>query len=459
MLGAFVFPHPPLILPEVGRGGEKKIQKTVDACRAAARSIAALAPDTLIVASPHAALYADYFHISPGARYAGDMGRFRAREVRVEGRYDEELARAIGEKARASGIPAGFEGEREKALDHATLLPLHFVNEVYADYRLVRVGLSGLSPLTQYRFGSCIENAAQALGRRAVFIASGDLSHRLLAQGPYGFAPEGLVFDERVTRALGAGDFLSLLEIDADMAEAAGECGLRAFQIMAGALDGRAVESELRSYEGPYGVGYAVAAFKPGEAAPNRDFGDQYEARRRAEAERARAGEDAYVSLARQSLETYVRTGRRMAVPDGLPPELTKRRAGAFVSLKKHGALRGCIGTIAPTRETLAEEILRNAVSAGAEDPRFPPVTESELSELTVSVDVLGAPEIISGPEALDPKRYGVIVSRGGRRGLLLPDLPGVDTAQKQIAIARQKAGIPEGAQVQLSRFEVVRHT
>ena len=165
------------------------------------------------------------------------------------------------------------------------------------------------------------------------------------------------------------------------------------------------------------------------------------------------------MQLARRSLETYVRTGKALTeLPTNLPAELTEHRAGAFVSLHQWGRLRGCIGTIVPTTPSVAREILRNAVSAGTQDPRFPPVTPEELDSLEYNVDVLTPPEPIAGPEQLDVKRYGVIVSSGSRRGLLLPDLDGVDTVEEQIDIARQKGGIPEDVPCTMERFEVIRH-
>jgi AmmeMemoRadiSam system protein A len=164
------------------------------------------------------------------------------------------------------------------------------------------------------------------------------------------------------------------------------------------------------------------------------------------------------VKLAVYSIARFVKTGERAPLPPGLPPELTQRRAGVFVSLKKRGQLRGCIGTIAPLTGSVAEEILRNAVSACSEDPRFDPVTEDELDELSCSVDVLAPEEPISDIGMLDPKKYGVVVTSGYRRGLLLPDLDGVDTAEEQVAIAMRKAGIYGGEPVKLARFEVVRY-
>ena len=138
--------------------------------------------------------------------------------------------------------------------------------------------------------------------------------------------------------------------------------------------------------------------------------------------------------------------------------ELLTNRAGVFVTLKKDGMLRGCIGTIEPTQGNIALEIIENAISAGMKDPRFEPVEEEELPYLIYSVDVLMEPEPISSMEELDVEKYGVIVSKGFRRGLLLPNIEGVDTPQEQVKIALQKANISEYEDYKLERFEVIRH-
>ncbi len=458
IIAAYAVPHPPIIIPQVGRGEEKKIAMTAEAYAEVMRRTAAHEPDVIIVTSPHCVMYADYFHISPGKEASGDLSRFRGEDTTLTVTYDTELCTAIENLAMENDIPAGPLGERDPSLDHATLIPLLFLkNEKYA-CPIIRIGLSGLSPLMHYRFGRCIAEAADILGRRAVFIASGDLSHKLKADGPYGYAAEGPVFDKSLTAAFAAGDFGALLSIPPAVAESAAECGWRSFQIMAGTLDRKAVTHELLSYEGPFGVGYGVAAFEVTGDDPARDFGDQYQRARQEALHHIQHDEDAYVQLARLSLETYVRTGKHAALPKELPPELTQARAGAFVTLKKDGQLRGCIGTTEPTAPSLAAEILQNAVSAGTHDPRFDPVTADELKELVYSVDVLGQAEPVDSKAALDPKRYGVIVQSGYRRGLLLPDLEGVDTVDKQIGIAKQKAGILADETVQLFRFEVVRH-
>ncbi len=166
---------------------------------------------------------------------------------------------------------------------------------------------------------------------------------------------------------------------------------------------------------------------------------------------------DPCVALARQTIDLYVREGRVLRIPEDTPEELLSARAGAFVTLYKNGQLRGCIGTISPVRKTLADEIIHNAISSSTEDPRFSPVTADELSDLVISVDVLGDAEPIESIEELDPLRYGVIVTQRFRRGLLLPNLEGIDTPEEQVAIALRKAGI-YGGEYKLERFEVVRH-
>lgn len=459
MLGAIITPHPPVLLPEVGGGREREIAATDRAMRTAAETVAAWQPDVIIVSSPHTILYRDYFHIAPGDGAVGDMGRFGAPEVRIQASYDTLLREEIIRRAEAEGLHAGTLGQRDPELDHGVLIPLYYLRKAGVRCPIVRMGLSGFSPLDHYRLGKCVQDAVNALGRRAVFLASGDLSHKLKADGPYGYAPEGPQFDDAVTRTMASGDFLEFLTIDPALCERAAECGLRSFQVMAGALDGLAVEPQLLSHEGTFGVGYAIALFPVTGRDDSRCYEKDYLLAKNDRLATRKASEDPWVKLARRSLETYVKTGQRLtSLPEDLPTEMTTQQAGAFVSLHKNGQLRGCIGTIAPTCENLAWEIVQNAISACSRDPRFSPVRPDELDELEYSVDVLGAPEPVDSPAALDPKTYGVIVSCGGRRGLLLPDLDGVDSVEAQLSIALQKGGIRENEPYKIERFKVVRH-
>ncbi|MGB9789839.1 MAG: AmmeMemoRadiSam system protein A [Thermotoga caldifontis] len=171
-------------------------------------------------------------------------------------------------------------------------------------------------------------------------------------------------------------------------------------------------------------------------------------------------GHHPFVKWAIKSIESYILDGRMVdPIKDGAPEELLNRRAGAFVSLHLlDGSLRGCIGTFMPTRSNLALEIRDNAIAAATQDPRFEPVTPEELDDIEVTVDILSEPEKVADTSQLDPKRYGVIVVSGYRRGLLLPDLPGVDSVEEQIRIALRKAGISERERFDVYRFTVERY-
>lgn len=463
IVGAFVMPHPPLIIPAVGRGRESGIQATIDACEEVGRRIARLAPQTVVISSPHATLYRDYFHMSPGRGARGSFSAYGAPEASYEATYDTRLVEAIEAACADEGISCGTGYERDARLDHGTMIALHFIRHHLRDFEVVRMGLSGFPAAEHYRLGRVVQREAERLGRRVVWLASGDLSHKLREDGPYGYAPEGPAFDGRITDDFARGDLVDVLAMDPSLAERAAECGLRSFQMMVGALDRTDVRAELLSYEGPFGVGYGVASFEPVGAEGSCGDADRlaaYLAVRAADLRRRKELEDPFVRLARASLETFVRDGRRIRPPRDLPAELVRTRAGCFVSLKVDGALRGCIGTIEPTRATLAEEICANAISAGTRDPRFAAVRACELDDLVYDVDVLTPPEPVGSADDLDPARYGVIVScADGRRGLLLPDLDGVDTVDEQLRIAAQKGRIDlDLDDVRLERFEVVRH-
>lgn len=166
---------------------------------------------------------------------------------------------------------------------------------------------------------------------------------------------------------------------------------------------------------------------------------------------------DSLVELAKKSVEIYIRGKKAPPLPEPLPPGMADR-AGVFVCIKKKGQLRGCIGTFNPCYENIAMETIRNAISAATQDPRFMPVDEDELSDLVYSVDVLSPPEKVEDLTGLDPREFGVIVASGQRRGLLLPDLEGVDSVEEQLRITRMKAGIPPGEKVEIYRFRVQRH-
>lgn len=459
VLAAVAVPHPPLIIPEVGKGEEKRIQHTINAYQQAMRFLARFKPDTVVLTTPHTVMYSDYFHISPGKSACGDLSRFNAPKARVEIPYDQDFVHELENYCQEHNIRAGTLGERDPSLDHATVVPLLFLEDYLSNFELVRVGLSGLSIADHYRLGEAISAVADKTGKRVVMITSGDLSHKLLEEGPYGFSPEGPKFDKELMDCFEDADFLRMMTIKSDICRSAAECGHRSFVIMAGAFDRRKVDAHVLSYEGPFGVGYGVATFEGEGPDPDRDFLVKLEEIEDKERKERMANEDPYVRLARLSVETFVKTHKYAGLPNNLPAEMLDKKAGVFVSLHEHDNLRGCIGTTEPTQANIALEIIANAVSACSRDPRFPPVEPEELKYLVYKVDVLEPSEKIDSPKELDPKVYGVIVENGNRRGLLLPDLEGVDTVEQQISIAKQKAGISPNEQVQLYRFKVTRHS
>lgn len=247
----FIVPHPPIAIHEVGKGREREIQNTIDAFMSVARMIKEIQPETIIISTPHSTVYSDYIHISPGKSAAGSFSNFGVRDVFFKVEYDEELVKAISDFAFEEDIPAGTLGERNKELDHGAMVPLYFINKHYTNYKLVRISISGLSSITHYNLGKSINRAVSKLGRNCVFVASGDLSHKLVASGPYGYDEEGPKFDKDITDAMRKADFLKLLTINEERCERAAQCGLQSFNILAGCFDKRNVKPAFMSYEGP----------------------------------------------------------------------------------------------------------------------------------------------------------------------------------------------------------------
>ena len=459
---AYFVPHPPLLVRGVGEGYE--IPDTRKAYAKIGKEIEKINPDTVVVISPHSVLYEDFFFIASGKTAMGDFGSFGAKKTKISVKQDAEFAKLIEQFARDEGLMAGSLGEEIPVLDHGITVPLCLFKEqqktVSEDklfkYPIVRISLSGCSFLEHYKLGRAIAKVGQELNRKFVIIASGDMSHKLSVDGPYGFAKEGPEFDKLVCELVKSGDVRKLLSIDPAFCERAGECGFRSLVMLLGAFDGLELKTEVLSYQGPFGVGYLTASFE--SVGKSKSLLETLVADENNRLRKIRDSEDEYVRLARLVIEYHVHTGKIPECPKSLSAELLNKRAGVFVSIKKDGRLRGCIGTTGPTTKNIAEEILQNALSAAFDDPRFDPIEIVELDSLVYSVDVLTPSERIKDKSQLDVKRYGVIVRSGRKSGLLLPALEGVDTVDEQVEIALRKAGIGAGELYTLERFEVIRH-
>lgn len=263
LLAGFIVPHPPLAVPAVGRGEEARIPGTIEGFRTIARRIAELEPETIVFTSPHTAYYADYIHIAPGERADGSFANFDAPQAGSSVTYDEEFVQHLREEGLAHAVLCGTIGARSEELDHGLLVPLHFIQEEYptSAFDVVRLGGSALEDDALHRFGRMVAETARDMDRLTVFVASGDLSHKLKADGPYGFHAAGPEFDEKVVDIIRSGDLDRFMEIDPELAEKAAECGLSGFKMLAGALSDVEHTAELHAYEGPFGVGYATASF------------------------------------------------------------------------------------------------------------------------------------------------------------------------------------------------------
>ena len=458
-------PHPPIMIPEIGREEANTVKKSQQAMLNLARELKESQAETLVMISPHAPVFRDGIALNFAPRLKGNLSGFRAPQLSFDLANDLQMAQEIKKQAGDLNIEVvplektehryGFNPE----LDHGLMVPLYFLQKGGIELPLVAISM-GLFPFPQlYAFGVAIQKAALNLKKKMAVLASGDLSHRLLPNAPAGYEPRGQEFDQKMVRLIGEADVKGIINLDRELIERAGECGLRPIIMMLGAFDGFDLKPAVLSYEGPFGVGYMVATIKPEKQNPERQLlAELYVSQTEKIKKRARPESTSFlVQVARETLENYYQSKRKSYAPEDIPPEFS-RKAGVFVSLKKHGNLRGCIGTIIPQGKNIVEEVANNAISSATRDPRFYPVGIEELADLEISVDVLTEPEPVENLEELDPKRYGVIVRSGSRSGLLLPDLEGIDTPDQQVAIARQKAGIGPGESVKLERFEVIRY-
>ncbi|MDR1947384.1 MAG: AmmeMemoRadiSam system protein A [Desulfovibrio sp.] len=476
---AALMPHPPVLVHEVGKGREREASRTLEGMerlRAALTDInTAQAPDVLLVLSPHQPHVPGALFINVAPAMRGSLARFGAPEVKVALRGSEAALGELTTALKAGDIPCAGGDMPDITQDHGAVVPLHFILPTFPEGKVPPVLLAGPSGLS-LDHALALGDVLRALPgeRRWALLAGGDLSHRLKSDGPYGFDPAGPLFDAAVVEAVKLGDPVPLLKLGPEKIAAAGECGLRSVLTL---LRFTRAPLKLFSYEGPFGVGYCNALWA------NRDLpargltpdGPRLAGKPRISvrvlpsvspartAPSAPKGGHPYPRLARAAIAALLggRPAPNAADAKALAPqqELWTPRKGCFVSIKnRDGSLRGCIGTFLPVKDGLAAEITANAASAATRDPRFPPMRPEELPGVRISVDVLSEPELVRPGMKLNPKVYGVIVVKGGRRGLLLPDLEGVDSVERQLAVAAQKGGIldPKGAEIY--RFTVDRY-
>ncbi len=274
LVGCFVTPHPPIMVPEVGGPDLAGVDATVQSMRELRTKVAGLDPDTVVLLSPHAPLAVRKMGVSFASTYEGSLAYFRAPNVTLSAAGDETVAEAIMERAAAKNVPTTITSSYGDSveLDHGSMVPLvYLMGGLEQPCNLVVLSFSQLSCEEHVRFGEAVGEALVESTSRIVYVASSDLSHRLIPGAPAGYDPRGAEFDKQVVDTFAAGDWQGLLSIRQDLTAAAGECGYRSLAVLSGVVTaaraaGMQVRNRVLSYEGPFGVGYMVGEVEMAEA-------------------------------------------------------------------------------------------------------------------------------------------------------------------------------------------------
>jgi AmmeMemoRadiSam system protein A len=440
--------HAPIVVPDIAGSRSGLCARTSDAMARAAQRLCDHDPDVLVVISPHAPRDRTRFGVVEDAVIAGDFGKFGWPEIGVELRGAPHAARVLREVAEKHGIAT--RAARGDALDHGALVPLYFVHAAGFRGATLVLALPYPGAGTEQAMGGAIAEMARRLDQRVCVLASGDMSHRLSLESAAGFHPQAQHFDARFRELIARGELEQAVAIDEQLRAFAAEDVVDSVAVAAASVGFERRGHEVLAYEAPFGVGYLEAVlFDAPERAPVRTSGH---ARETSEA----TPPDRLLGIAREAIEAHLRGDLYQ------PPQLHapwERSRGVFVTLRApDGGLRGCVGHLEPAHHTLAQEVAACAVACATRDSRFWPVCEGELCDLVLEISMLSPPVKIDGVDALDPHRYGVVVSSGKRRGVLLPNVDGVNSAYDQMRYAAAKAGIAldeEG--LALERFEVIK--
>jgi len=430
--------HAPIVIPKIARQDGPACASTTLGMRETARALVAHEPQLVVLVSPHTPRHEQSWGIVQDAELSGSFARFGHPDVALRFAGAPTAAQAIGRAASGYGLAThSVAGDH---LDHGALVPLYFLHE--AGYRgpVVIIALPYPGRQTEVLFGEVLREAARACGERWAVLASGDMSHRLTVDAPAGYDPRAMLFDEAFVEHVRAGDLRGALALNPELIDAAAEDVLQSTAVAAGAIAFRARGLKVFSYEGPFGVGYLEALL----------YSDRAEIKHRSPPAEL-------IEIARAAIEHELR-GEAYSPPPLDHPWQDAR--AVFVTLRSaNGDLRGCIGRTDPVHSCLAEEVADCAAAAATRDYRMTPLEPEELATLCFDISVLDDPEPVESRSELDPRCYGIVVTRGLRRGVLLPNVEGIDTAAEQLRLALQKGGIAASEPYRLERFTVSRVT
>lgn len=444
--------HAPIVIPAIGDDRAHECERTTAAMHEVALRVLDQHPEVLVVVSPHTPRQGGLFGVVEAPRIAGSFARFGFPRLAVRLPGAPRAARTVRQSAAALGVECWTPPADD--LDHGALVPLHFFVENGWSGPTLILALPYQNGDSETVMGEALRAAADKSHERWAVIASGDMSHRLRPDAPAGFDPRAREFDDAFVASVQRGDYRAACAPDPWLREIAAEDVVQSTSVAAAAAGFRSDGHAFLAYEGPFGVGYCESLlFTDGSnGRPARGHAEN------ATPEPVRSdGADApppvLPEIAREAIRSD-RLGQPLVLPPLRPPWDAPR--AVFVTLRSPaGELRGCIGRTHPTLASLAEEIADCAVSSATRDPRCERVTLGEIDHLLIEVSVLSTPVPVSSRAELDPRRYGVVVSFGSLRGVLLPDIDGVETVAAQLHIAAEKAGIREGAAYTIERFEV----
>ncbi len=464
LLKSYIMPHAPVIVREVGKDDHVFCRKTHEHMSRIGREISELKPKRIIVLSPHGPLFSDAISVLGNNKLEGDFEEFDCKEMSYEFDNDSSFVNKLKYLAMEDDIYVAKVDslfcenyDISPYVDYGALVPLHFVDEYYlAPYEVVIITYGLLDLIDIYKFGTLLRKSIEESSKSTVVIASSDLAHISTKTGGYRNNLSASIYDLLVQGVLRGDksvfDFVSHPKKDIEKSKT---CSFQTLVMFWGMFDRKMFKSEILSYEHPFGVGYLTAVVEetdgispsllPAIGAYNKDLQVKLS-----------NAENPYVDLAKDTLKYYIKYERRPII-DEKKYNIPMQTSACFVSFYDYGSLRASIGTIAPSHNSVVQDIITNTIEA-ANTKFFQDVTEEDVDEMKIVVDLVDKVEKIKSHLELYPEVYGVIVKSGEKVGVVLPDLRDVDTAEQQLSIALEKAGIKKYDYYQLYRFQVTRH-
>ena len=452
IIASYILPHSLDLIPEISGNKTTKLTKTIEFYNKVAEEIATLKPDTIVLASPHAESYLDYFQISNGVTISGSYGNVPSLNFRFY--YDQLLIKEIARIAASNKFRATSEDEEKASLDHGSFTPLYFINKKYQDFKLVRLGVSGLSLLDHYKMGQIIANAAKNTNKRVVFIASGDMSHCLDTNSNYEFKNDAIHYEKLLNNILHNCNFGNLLSIDYKLVKKAESCGYRTFLILAGTLDKKNVSLSFYSHEAPVGTGLGIYAYKVDMEDSSRAFLDLYLAKTALSIKEKRSKFDPYTLIAYSVINQYLNdknTGEKI----NIPTSMLNNQKGIIISLYEFGSLKARYASIFPKCKNTFEEIKQNALEA-CKNSISASLTKDDLPYLDIIVSEVESLRKISSLDEINSCGDALYIKGNNKEGYALS----MDFVTKNSLLieAKRNAGISSNEKFSIYQIKLINH-